>query len=355
LTNITNSVTAPSQTSLSSTKESRFALLQVGFLRWGALLGCWLVGCLVWQYNPFFQKELSLAETKDLLWNASFLWMVLGPLWEFGQAKILKEKYLNASSQAVLAWSAVFKCFKNLSDPEQQAILFLALRFFYLPIMVQFCITHVLGFNLPANLKTWSEWQAYLTDFGWLQNSLYLLDTIPFAVAYFINVGPFRTRSVDSSFWGWFFCLSCYPPFNGAWGEVFPYTHEEFLGWWGWISFGLIIVYVWASLALGLRAGHLQYRGLCNKGPYALVRHPAYVSKTGAWIVGAVAWCFMQANSGLGTQELVLSIFWNLIGCAFWTWVYYQRALTEEKHLCKYPEYLDYCAKVKYRYIPGWF
>jgi len=35
--------------------------------------------------------------------------------------------------------------------------------------------------------------------------------------------------------------------------------------------------------------------------------------------------------------------------------IYTVRALTEERHLMKDPEYRAYCKKVKYRFIPGVF
>jgi len=115
-------------------------------------------------------------------------------------------------------------------------------------------------------------------------------------------------------------------------------------------------IYSWASVALGLRAGHLQYRGLCQSGPYAFVRHPAYAFKNLAWLIGSVSWLVSQINASHGNfSQISTMILWNVVGSAFWIWVYHMRAVTEEEHLLHYPEYRAYCEKVKYRYIPGLF
>ncbi len=321
--------------------------------RWLALTAWWLIGTLVWFNNPFFQKQLSAPETTIWIWNIIFITFFAGPIWEFANAFFNKTKYLESQSNSVLAWQGCFKLFRNLDQSETNALLFLAVRIFYLPLMIQFLMDHLLSFTIPNNLSSLTEWKSYFTDFGWLQNTLYFIDTIPFVFAYLLNFGNFKTQSVNKNFIAWFFCLSCYPPFNSSWGEAFPYSHIEFAGWWGWISLVFISVYVWASLALGLKAGHLQYRGLCDKGPYAFVRHPAYAFKTLTWLVGGIAWSVMQINGNSDFKELTTLLILNIINAVFWTWVYYMRAITEEEHLIKYPEYVAYCNKVKYRFFPG--
>jgi protein-S-isoprenylcysteine O-methyltransferase Ste14 len=44
------------------------------------------------------------------------------------------------------------------------------------------------------------------------------------------------------------------------------------------------------------------------------------------------------------------TIVWGFIG---WGTIYFLRALTEEKFLMRDPDYVAYCRKVKYRFIPG--
>jgi protein-S-isoprenylcysteine O-methyltransferase Ste14 len=40
---------------------------------------------------------------------------------------------------------------------------------------------------------------------------------------------------------------------------------------------------------------------------------------------------------------------------AFWSFIYFLRAITEERHLSNDPEYVAYAQKVRYRFIPGVF
>ena len=53
--------------------------------------------------------------------------------------------------------------------------------------------------------------------------------------------------------------------------------------------------------------------------------------------------------------EYFLRMFYALITIAVWAFIYYMRALTEERHLLKDPEYQAYTEKVKYKFIPGLF
>jgi protein-S-isoprenylcysteine O-methyltransferase Ste14 len=41
---------------------------------------------------------------------------------------------------------------------------------------------------------------------------------------------------------------------------------------------------------------------------------------------------------------------WGIVG---WGTIYFLRSITEERLLSKDPDYVAYCKKVKYRFIPG--
>lgn len=350
---------------LSPTGEARpSVILKTMLTRWLAINVCWLVGATVWTFFPFFQNQIG-DQARTWIWNLSFIWFFTGLLWEGFWALADKDKYLNAKAQSVIALQAVvtkitktFQQAKTTSSLEEettssedvkQAFLFFAVRGFYLPLMIHFFLDHTSILQIPKNFI---DFKLKVTNFAWLQDWIYFFDVLPFVAAYLINYGESRTRSVDGTLMGWFFCLACYPPFNGAWGEIFSYSHEEFAGIWGWASLVAIGIYAWSSVALGLKAGHLQYRGLCESGPYAFVRHPAYAFKNLAWLIGSVGWMIGQVKISASFQDAASVVLWNSIGSIFWFWIYHMRAVTEEKHLSKYPEYLAYCQKVKYRYIP---
>ena len=101
----------------------------------------------------------------------------------------------------------------------------------------------------------------------------------------------------------------------------------------------LFLVYLAATFSLGFKASNLTNRGIVTKGPYAYIRHPAYISKNLVWwitLIPVMNWYF----------------FW---GMSFWSILYFFRAMTEERHLLMDPDYKEYCKKVKFRFIPGFF
>jgi protein-S-isoprenylcysteine O-methyltransferase Ste14 len=150
--------------------------------------------------------------------------------------------------------------------------------------------------------------------------------------------------------------LLCYPPFNvvtsallGAQRSDFPQFDDPTLH----LALNLLLlllmaIYASASAALGLKASNLTHRGIVARGPYAFVRHPAYLCKNLAWWIGAaplvVAAFDLSFVQGIASAGSVLA----------WSALYVLRALTEEDHLRKVDgEYAIYAAKVRYRFIPG--
>jgi protein-S-isoprenylcysteine O-methyltransferase Ste14 len=77
-----------------------------------------------------------------------------------------------------------------------------------------------------------------------------------------------------------------------------------------------------------------------STGPYAIVRHPMYV--------GGLLYCF-------GTP-LALGSYWGLLAFAGMAPFLIWRLFDEERFLSKnLPGYTEYCAKVRWRLIPGVF
>ncbi|MDJ0625227.1 MAG: hypothetical protein QNJ31_02530 [Candidatus Caenarcaniphilales bacterium] len=328
-------------------------LLKLIFIRWSTLSSTWFLGACLWSVCPLFQ-DLITADTKNILWNCSFVYCFLGLVWEALFASFFKEKYVQSKSNSVEFFKFIASILKNkhqISIPEELkfSLLFLVLRIFYLPLMLNTFVIHLTTIELPNG---YNSFLMQISEPTKILKLLYFFDVLPFALAYLLNFGNFRTRSVDTTFVGWFFCLICYPPFNESIGQIFPFQHSDYTGWWAWISLSLISIYVWASLALGLRAGHLQYRGLCDSGPYSFVRHPAYAFKTMSWWVGTIAWTCLQISSITDFKNVAVLVGWNIVSAVVWTWIYHQRALSEERHLFRYTEYKEYCRRVKYRYIP---
>lgn len=179
-------------------------------------------------------------------------------------------------------------------------------------------------------------WCGYVTSSRWVDN---------------------QTASAEPTMLGWIVCVVCYPPFQMYLGLYYGAPGErdvlQFPSQWAITLFtGMMvlsyIVYMSATLWFGVRFSNLTNRGIIRKGPYAVVRHPAYASKNFAW------WCVMFPAIVYNAMHTGLYVaILQVIGLVLMTWVYYMRAITEERHLGVDPYYQEYCKQVKYRFIPG--
>lgn len=252
-----------------------------------------------------------------------------------------------------------------LSSITRQAGLALLLKFFFAPLMINWCLAHigdmlhnvelvradlfagVGGRNLFDHALFWAAFQLIL-----------FIDTLLFTLGYVIEIPRLNNRiiSVESSFLGWFVCLACYPPFNGHTGAFFQWQSTDFPHFENenlhlLLNCGILVlmgVYSWASVALGFKASNLTNRGIVNTGPYAYVRHPAYAAKNTAWWIGALPTFYVAFGGGLSGG------LYAVMCTAGWSFLYFMRAITEEKHLLRAENgYAEYMQIVRWRFIPG--
>jgi len=241
---------------------------------------------------------------------------------------------------------------------EKQAMLAIALKFFFLPLMLNFVLNNlgIVAREYHALTTVAAEFHPHL--YLLLLNLLFFVDVIIFTFGYMIEIPGLKNiiRSVEPTFLGWAVCLACYPPFNGMVSTVLPWQSSDSPHFTNPASqiaadcviLGLITIYVWASVALGWKASNLTNRGVISHGPYRWVRHPAYTSKNFAWWIGAIPTFTAAFSHSLGTG------LWA-IGCmAAVTVIYIARAWTEERHLSMLDDsYVRYRAQIRYRFIPG--
>lgn len=175
------------------------------------------------------------------------------------------------------------------------------------------------------------------------------MDVLFATIGYLVTFRPLDTdiRSVDESYTGWIVCIICYFPF---WDILLAgHIIREFNtnpAWFVWFADNAVLLSVWGTLVVlamlaesittmsfGLRFSNLTYRGLISAGPFRLTKHPQYITKLCNRYLFYVP--FMAA--GGVTAALLLHAQFAVI-----VLIYYLRARTEENHLSRYPEYVEY-------------
>ena len=154
-------------------------------------------------------------------------------------------------------------------------------------------------------------------------------------------------RSVEPTITGWVTCIICYFPF---WELLFvkAFAHEFYSNpaWYVWFADNSLMLTIWGTLVIlamiaessttmsfGLRFSNLTYRGLLSSGPFRLTKHPQYVSKMANRFLFFVPFFSLSGIVDAGTQCAVFAVIVS---------IYYLRARTEENHLSRYPEYVEY-------------
>ena len=183
----------------------------------------------------------------------------------------------------------------------------------------------------------------YLIDF------MFMIDMTMATVGYILTfkVLDAHIRSATPYAEGWIAALICYPPFilmnTGGPFDYHPGTqdwsvwlagHQAPLYGWGAILVVLTAIYAWATVAFGIRFSNLTHRGILTHGPYAWVKHPAYLSKNAFWWLSTLPF-LVTTNNWVDSVR-------NTAIMALVSGVYFWRAKTEEKHLGNDRAYRDY-------------
>lgn len=241
----------------------------------------------------------------------------------------------------------------SLTREDLTDVLYFVMKFFYLSLIWSFLYGNIATlaeqFGKTIDAST-DPYQAQVILYLRATNAIFIVDVVVYLVGYLFEIkGKSIVRSVEATALGWCVALMCYPPFVGVVADFMPYRIPEVTPFFNnhTVTGVLLIVctllfaiYGWSSVALGLRASNLTNRGIVAKGPYRVVRHPAYISKNLVWII-------------LTIPAIVVGEVGALFTVAFWMGIYFLRALTEERHLLADPDYVEYCKKVKYRFFPG--
>lgn len=180
-----------------------------------------------------------------------------------------------------------------------------------------------------------------------LNNSLYLIDVGIVSLGYLmaLRITDTHFRSAEPTMLGWVVALACYAPFSGLIDSQYL-AYKTNYGWgtwlenmpvllviWGSAILALTAIYVWASVIFGARFSNLTHRGIITNGPYRWTKHPAYLAKNLSWWMISVPFMVPIAPSDALRHCLLL------LGVNF---IYLMRAKTEEWHLSRDPDYVQY-------------
>lgn len=231
------------------------------------------------------------------------------------------------------------------------------LRAFFLPVMLTYLTTNVQsiidgheGFShsflagLP-DTSALSIIQFFLLVYFFLA----AIDTLFAVIGYLMTFRAMDShiRSTEPTFLGWFICLICYYPFwetliitsifkefyaNPEWYKWFGES-DILLGIWGPVVIIGMCLEAFTTLTFGIRFSNLTYRGLITSGTFRLSKHPQYVFKMMNRFCFYIP--FLSLHGPLGAIQ-------NMLMFAGLCFIYYLRAKTEENHLSRYPEYVEY-------------
>ncbi len=328
---------------------------------------------LIFHSNRYYVGFLS-HKTQSFLISLGLFYTIVGLPFH-----LLIPKRFVAESKGFLLYKALAKSFRlfyryNLnrknfsagpeSNPtklnleEKNILLFSLVKFFFLPMMINFLISNLTDMN--SAYGHWRDSGHLFSVYGFndfiyplLISFFLLIDTGFFLFGYSVEAKFLKNkvRSVEPTFLGWFVALICYPPFNGILGNYIEWYQNDYRTLGSATNtaalrvFALIfwLIYISASVALGAKCSNLTNRGIVSRGPYAIIRHPAYIAKNIAWWTTVIPLLFHTTF----VQSLIV------VSCtSVWTYIYFMRAVTEERHLMLDPDYREYCKKVPYRFIP---
>ncbi len=326
------------------------------------LIIIWLA-ILFYRYSSFYSNFLS-QKTQTTILALAVIYTISGFFYYLLKSpeKIIESKgtilfrALKRSIKEVFNLLRIFntntnKKFPKFDKKEKTAFLFLVVKIFFLPLMLNFLfgnfssaknnLTNISEISQFTNIYTFND-----LIFPFIISAIFFLDTLWFSFGYAFESRSLKNtiRSVEPTILGWAAALICYPPFNGMLTKYTNwYANDHILFFNNTLTFAiriiivaLLLIYLSATFALGAKCSNLTNRGIVARGPYKFIRHPAYISKNLAWWLTIIPVASLPAIISMGT----------------WSIIYHIRAITEERHLIKDPNYQSYCRQVKYKYIP---
>ncbi len=226
-------------------------------------------------------------------------------------------------------------------------------NFDFLWVMMNQAATDMAGLGVLAGLK------QFIIDTGdiWLK-IIFTITTLVYLVSYLSDTTLFKNKikSVDTTPLGVLSCICSYYPITLLTYSFIRVTEENLLPVNNpnlLATLNIIVILanlgsLIAILRLGTKAGNLTNRGIVTGFPYNIIRHPDYSMQI-IYIVATTVPLMLLADISLFNKIMML------LSTLAWIFIYYLRAITEERHLIQDPAYEEYTKKVKHRFIPKLF
>ena len=277
------------------------------------------------------------------------------------------------TGKAVYAIRALKKIFlsplhtfeKGILKEEKVAVLAVLVKIFFTPLLINWFLAngtqfldHLLFILSSKQMTSANFLSIYQLHIFWMIFSLILfIDVFFFCFGYLVELNFFKNEiiSVEPTLLGWIVTLICYPPFNQYASNIVMQKTTDLPAFSNSLLFYgisilillLMAVFSWASVSLCFKASNLTHRGIVSSGPYRFVRHPAYICKNIAWWLGAASFAVPTWNLGF------LPFIGFILSLSAWSYIYFLRALTEERHLRSVNhDYDKYMEKVPCRFVP---
>jgi len=311
------------------------------------------------------------------------LYMVFAPVifYTVKPKTILRSKsvaIMNYFKRQFAKTSSTAEFLNNIAPRENEAQAFMiifAKAFFGIASVMILCTKYYpsLGYNLDFLKVMFDQALIYIGGTGAVNGGIsqYILDTgdmwikimftittTVFAFSCLTELSIFKNKIkyVDTTPLGVLSSAVCYYPLiiltdkfiNVTQDALMPVENQTILVILTLLAVFVNFVSMIAILRLGTKSGNLTNRGIVTGFPYNIIRHPDYAAQIGYIIVTTIP---LYLLASVSTSDKIYITICTVV----WIYIYYLRAVTEERNLIKDDKYKQYVEKVKYRFIPKLF
>jgi hypothetical protein len=190
---------------------------------------------LIYRSAPYYQNFLSPITQTTILYLAlaytlfGLIYYIIIPIEKHKDSKgtiifrAFKKVVIDTGSYIKHFNKSTKKPLPKIERHEKTAFLFMIVKIFFLPIMLNFFYSNLFSViqqsgNLSNPLSLLNIQSFNFVLFPFLLALIFLLDTLWFSFGYTFEASFLKNKiiSVEPTILGWIVALACYPPFNGT-------------------------------------------------------------------------------------------------------------------------------------------